>query len=149
MGPCFRRDDEELGGAAPQQLVIPRHRVSPPASPMTGSSGYPVRRGLSTPSLTPRNTGSPAFAGDDDRGVLRFVALLLAMTMSQDYALRDRNVTYPTGHFANSLSSPFRKNISLFPKPKSVVLFAPSRSSEGRCATSRTRSGMRWTRRRA
>jgi hypothetical protein len=33
-------------GAAPQQVVIPRHRVSPPASPMTGSS-----RVSSTPGL--------------------------------------------------------------------------------------------------
>jgi hypothetical protein len=49
--------------------VIPRHRVSPSASPMTGSGGE---------SSTPQplgynsgrwNTGSPAFAfaGDDDR----------------------------------------------------------------------------------
>ena len=30
------------------------------------------------------------------------------------------------------MSSPFRKNISLFPKPKSVVVFAPSHPSEGR-----------------
>jgi hypothetical protein len=32
---------------------------------MTGSSGYPVRGGFSIPSLALRNTGSPAFAGDD------------------------------------------------------------------------------------
>ena len=29
-------------------------------------AGYPVRRGISIPSLTPGNTGSPAFADDDD-----------------------------------------------------------------------------------
>jgi hypothetical protein len=34
-------------------------------------AGYPVRRGLSMPSLPPRNTGSPAFAGDDGRGIVR------------------------------------------------------------------------------
>ena len=34
---------------------------------MTGSGGYPVRRELSIPSLTPRNTGSSAFANDDER----------------------------------------------------------------------------------
>jgi hypothetical protein len=27
---------------------------------------YPVRRGSSAPSLTPRNTGSPTFVDDDD-----------------------------------------------------------------------------------
>ena len=37
------------------------------ARPMTGSGGYPVRRDLSFPSLTPRNTGSSAFADDDER----------------------------------------------------------------------------------
>ena len=31
-----------------------------------------------------------------------------------------------------NLSSPCAKNISLFPKPKSVVVFAPSHPSEGR-----------------
>ncbi len=31
-------------------------------------AGYPVRRGFSIPSLTPRSTGSPAFAGDDGWG---------------------------------------------------------------------------------
>jgi hypothetical protein len=33
-------------GVVPQKAVIPRHRVSPPASPMTGSSGI-----ISTPRL--------------------------------------------------------------------------------------------------
>ena len=34
-------------------------------SSYSAKAEYPVRRGLSIPSLTPRNTGSPAFAGDD------------------------------------------------------------------------------------
>src|SRR5580692_9028427 len=37
--PCERRDDESRVGYGPQVPVIPRHRVSPAASPMTGSSG--------------------------------------------------------------------------------------------------------------
>jgi hypothetical protein len=52
----------------------------------------------------------------------------------------------PTSRFANSLSSPFRKNISLFPKPKSVVVFASSRPTEGRFAiVTDVERGMRWT----
>jgi len=44
---------------------MPRHRVSPSASPMTGSSGASsTPRPFDSPRL-PWNTGSPAFAGDD------------------------------------------------------------------------------------
>ena len=51
--------------ALPPTAVIPRHRVSPSASPMTGSSGV-----SSTPrplrlAEKPRNTGSSGFADDD------------------------------------------------------------------------------------
>jgi hypothetical protein len=46
----------------PRSALRLLHRPSYPAH-----AGYPVRRGLSIPSLTPRNTGSPAFAGDDSR----------------------------------------------------------------------------------
>ena len=35
-------------------------------SSYSAKAGYPVRRELSVLSLTPRNTGSPAFAGDDE-----------------------------------------------------------------------------------
>jgi hypothetical protein len=46
-----------------------------------------------------------------------------------------------------NLSSPCGKNISLFPKPKSVVVFAPSCSPQrGVSRTSRTWGGLRWTR---
>ena len=38
-----------------------------------------------------------------------------------------RPLICPSGCFLIPLSSPFRKNISLFPKPKSVVVFAASR----------------------
>jgi hypothetical protein len=38
----------------------------------------------------------------------------------------------PTGRFSNSLSSPLRENISLFQKPKSVVVFAVPPRQEGR-----------------
>ena len=50
---------------APISTRRPRHRVSPSASPMTGSSGDPVRCGISTDLRRLWNTGSPAFAGDD------------------------------------------------------------------------------------
>src|SRR3981189_4010945 len=43
--------DEKLS-AAPQEVVIPRHRVSPSARPMTGSSGV-----SSTPRLFDSRTG--------------------------------------------------------------------------------------------
>src|SRR5258705_7635506 len=50
------------------RTLIPRHRVSPSASPMTGSRGgiqyaavFRFYRGLLC------NTGSPACAGDDDK----------------------------------------------------------------------------------
>src|SRR6266850_3715388 len=43
-------------GAAPQRPVIPRHRVSPPASPMTGSSGV-----SSTPRLLDSVTGTSEY----------------------------------------------------------------------------------------
>jgi hypothetical protein len=77
-----------------------------------------------------------------------FVALLLAMTMWQDCALRDRNVTArrQITPARKNLSSPSRKNNSLFPKPKSVVVFAPSCSPQrGVSRTSRTWGGLRWT----
>src|SRR6202166_1445824 len=46
----------------------------------------------------------------------------------------DQRLICPTGKSlprGKNLSSPRVKNISLFPKPKSVVVFAPSRSSRG------------------
>jgi hypothetical protein len=58
-------------------------------------------------------------------------------------------VICPTGSCREFLSSPSAKNISLFQKPKSVVMFAPSRTrEEGRIAiVTDVGSGMRWTRR--
>src|SRR5258708_28127710 len=58
------------------------------ASPMTGPAGHPVRRGLSIPSLAPRNAGSPAFAGDDDResGVLLLTGASCRQPPSNDRA---------------------------------------------------------------
>src|SRR6202043_3349170 len=54
-------------------------------------------------------------------------------------AHRFRQVICPTGRFPNSLSSPFCKNISLFQKPKSVVVSAPSRPHKrGGSRSSRT-----------
>jgi hypothetical protein len=45
----------------------------------------------------------------------------------------------PDGVFLIPLSSPFQKNISLFQKPKSVVMFAPSRPHKrGGSRSSRT-----------
>ncbi len=47
----------------------------------SAKADYPVRRGFSTPSLAPRNTGSPAFAGDDgcERGGLIFIRRAFAL----------------------------------------------------------------------
>src|ERR1700733_12262298 len=45
-----------------------RQRVLPTASPMTGSSRYPVRRSSSISSSALWNTGSSAFADDDGIG---------------------------------------------------------------------------------
>src|SRR6266852_4545601 len=63
----------ELGvvhcAASPEASYPPTGR--PNGRPMTGSGGYPVRRSLSISSLMSRNTGSPAFAGDDGRGIWR------------------------------------------------------------------------------
>jgi hypothetical protein len=47
---------------------------------------YPVRRSFSIPSLTPRNTGSPAFAGDDGRGCGAFVFIRRSFTISRRQA---------------------------------------------------------------
>jgi hypothetical protein len=44
----------------------PLHRKSS----YSAKAEYPVRRGFSIPSLALRNTGSPAFAGDDGRSVV-------------------------------------------------------------------------------
>jgi hypothetical protein len=54
----------------------------PTLSRHTRECGYPVRRELSLLSRTPRNTGSPAFAGDDDRkcGVLAFIRRTFAFS---------------------------------------------------------------------
>ncbi len=63
-----------------------------------------------------------------------FVALLLAMTTRRDRALRDRNVTARRANHssrAKTCPAPRAKNISLFQKPKSVVVFAPSRPDRG------------------
>ena len=46
-------------------------RSSNTHSSSPAKAGEPVRRGLSIPSLTSRNTGSPAFAGDDSRNYSR------------------------------------------------------------------------------
>jgi hypothetical protein len=51
---------------ASHQAIILCHRVLPPASPMEAPAEYPVRRGISLPSLTPRNAGSPASAGGNE-----------------------------------------------------------------------------------
>src|ERR1039457_4205301 len=45
---------------------MPRHRVSPSAIPMTGSSGTSSTPRLSSVIATLRITASPAFAGDDN-----------------------------------------------------------------------------------
>ena len=49
------------------------------------------------------------------------------------------------GCFSRGLSSPFRKNILVFRSGKSPSLSRRPVPLEGRCATSRTRSRMRWT----
>src|SRR5882757_8983147 len=46
--------------------AIEVRNVAQHAAVMLRESGHPVRRGLSVPSLTSLNTGSPAFAGDDN-----------------------------------------------------------------------------------
>jgi hypothetical protein len=57
-------------------------------------------------------------------------------------------VICPTGSFSIPLSSSLCKNISLFPKPKSVVVFAVPPPQEGRIAiVTDVGSGMRWTQR--
>jgi len=63
---------------------------------------------------------------------------------------RTSRLICPTGKSAGSLvvrlSSPICKNISLRPSGKSLLQLPPSCPTEGRCATSSTRGGMRWTR---
>ena len=107
-------------GISGEPLNSPFHIL--PSCP--ANAGHPVRRGFSKYSRTPVLTGSPAFAGDDDwRCKYPFIAQLIC----------------PTGRFPNSLSSPFCKNISLFPKSKSVVVSAPSRPHKrGGSRSSRT-----------
>jgi hypothetical protein len=51
------------------------------------------------------------------------------------------------GQIIQTLSSPFAKNISLFASGKSVVSLRASHPRRGGSRSSRTRGGMRWTRR--
>ena len=62
--------DRDQAAALPHQhelaiAVIPRHRVSPSASPMTGSGGESSTPRLLDSSEPSRSTGSPGQAGDD------------------------------------------------------------------------------------
>jgi 3',5'-cyclic AMP phosphodiesterase CpdA len=57
---------------------------------MTGSSGHPVRRGLSTPSQLLWNTGSSAFADDDDRGDEEYCMPEFRLTQISDTHLARR-----------------------------------------------------------
>src|SRR6202043_791296 len=55
----------------------------------------------------------------------------------------------PVRQFVDAAVQPFLKKYSVFPKTQiSCMSFAVLSHSEGRLATSRTRGGMRWTRRR-
>jgi hypothetical protein len=54
----------------------------------------------------------------------------------------------PDGQISKNLSSPFRKNISVFPKLKSGYMICHPVPQRGVSRSSRTREGMRWTRQR-
>jgi hypothetical protein len=54
----------------------------------------------------------------------------------------------PTGKTPKILSIPSDKNILLFRNGKTGLYPSPSHPTKGRCATSTTRGGLRWTRRR-
>jgi hypothetical protein len=64
------------------------------SSSYPAQAGYPVRRGFSILSLTSRNTGSPAFAGDDGsdnfkqprKPRLRILAALIARGVQEAFA---------------------------------------------------------------
>ena len=51
----------------------------------------------------------------------------------------------PTGRFSKGVSSPFYRNNSVLQKRKSPLLHHRPAPPRGRCATSSTRGGMRWT----
>ena len=71
----------QLGGH-----VIPRHRVSSSASPMTGSGGDPVRRGLSIQSLRSLGYLIPAFRLRS----LSYGGQVAGMTTGCDFAFSQR-----------------------------------------------------------
>jgi len=54
-------------------LVCPTRYSLPTTPSYSAQAEYPVRRSFSVRSLTPRNTGSPAFAGDDGRECGAFI----------------------------------------------------------------------------
>src|ERR1700682_5349879 len=63
-----------------------RHPIPPPSSP--AKAGYPVRRSLSVQSELLWDTGSPAFAGDDDLYVLAQSARTIVQTLLRPRAHR-------------------------------------------------------------
>jgi hypothetical protein len=72
----------------------------------------------------------------------------LAPGISDRCRIRRPELICPTGKFREMLSSPFEKNISVFPKPKSGVWFAPSctRSRGAFAIVTNVGCGMQWTR---
>jgi hypothetical protein len=72
MGPCFRRDDERARGT---------HAVLYNKSSYSAKAEYPVRRGFSVLSPTPRNTGSPGHRRAE--ATPSFVRLCRAMTTEE------------------------------------------------------------------
>src|ERR1700722_10513637 len=67
----FRRELRDRALHRPSRLrtfLLPPSLFTPSTSALRScpaKAGYPVRRGLTVRSQAPRNTGSPAFAGDD------------------------------------------------------------------------------------
>ena len=98
---------------------------------------------LKHPPTPPRHPPSPRGFGGRGEGrnrcSLRGRTCCFPICDSAALPGRVSELICPTGCFLIPLSSPFQKNISLFQKPKSVVMFAPSRPHKrGGSRSSRT-----------
>ena len=73
-------------------------------------------------------------------------ALTASQTTTENYPVRQ--IAAPHALFLPALSSPFRRNISVFQKLKPDYMSSHPVPHRGALRTSRTRGGMRWTRQR-
>jgi hypothetical protein len=92
--PAFAGDDGSDNFKQPRKPRLRDIAAFRSSSSYPAQAGYPVRRGFSILSLTSRNTGSPAFAGDDGsdnfkqprKPRLRILAALIARGVQEAFA---------------------------------------------------------------